>query len=143
MRIIGITIAHPPAQSLNLRWTHYEPEIPTDAKWVKIITWRANGDGFGLKGNAYMEDCFIRAADDSTYVGGRGMKRIVIWNDSNGASFVLSHIGSERINTHPVIVEDCSVIYARSHFAAGKEMINSGLGILKINTFLLILSCRG
>ena len=96
-RVIGITIAHPPAQSLNMRLTTYDPEIATDAKWVKIISWRANGDGFGLKGNAYMEDCSIRAGDDSTYVGGRGMKRVVIWNDSNGSAFVLSHIGSDRI----------------------------------------------
>ena len=102
-----------------MKFTTYDPEIATEAKWVKIISWRANGDGFGLKGNAYMEDCFIRAADDSTYVGGKGMKRVVIWNDSNGASFVLSHIGSDRINTHPLIVEDCTVVYSRSHFAAG------------------------
>ena len=118
-RVTGITIAHPPAQSLNMRFTTYDPDIATDAKWVKIISWRANGDGFGLKGNAYMEDCFIRAADDSTYVGGRGMKRVVIWNDSNGSSFVLSHIGSKSINSHPLIVADCTVIYARSHFAKG------------------------
>ena len=61
------------------------------------------------------------AADDSNYVGGRGMKRVVLWNDSNGSSFVMSHIGSESINSHPVIVEDCTVIYSRSHFAAGKK----------------------
>ena len=106
-----------------MRFTTYDPKIATEAKWVKIISWRANGDGFGLKGNAYMEDCFIRAADDSTYVSGKGMKRVVIWNDSNGSSFVLSHIGSENINSHPVIVEDSTVIYARSHYAAGKEII--------------------
>ena len=51
------------------------------------------------------------------------MKRVVIWNDSNGSSFVLSHIGSENINSHPVIVEDATVIYARSHYGAGKEII--------------------
>ena len=120
--ILGITISHPPAQSLNLNSvSQYDPEGVTDAKWVKIMSWRGNGDGFGLKRNAYMEDMFIRAADDSSYVGGRGMKRVVLWNDSNGSSFVLSHIGSESINSHPVIVEDCTVIYSRSHFAAGKK----------------------
>ena len=41
----------------------------------------------------------------------------------NGSSFVLSHIGSENINSHPVIVEDSTVIYARSHFGAGKEIV--------------------
>ena len=119
---MGITISHPPHHSLHLNSvSQYDPEGVTDAKWVKIMSWRANGDGIGLTRNAYMEDIFIRAADDSSYVGGRGMKRVVLWNDSNGSSFVLSHIGSESINSHPVIVEDCTVIYSRSHFAAGKK----------------------
>ena len=131
--ILGITISHPPAQSLNLNSvSQYDPEGVTDAKWVKIMSWRGNGDGFGLKRNAYMEDMFIRAADDSSYVGGRGMKRVVLWNDSNGSSFVLSHIGSESINSHPVIVEDCTVIYSRSHFAAGKKSWHSQVNILRL-----------
>jgi len=83
-RVTGITIAHPPAQSLNMRFTTYDPDIATDAKWVKIISWRANGDG---------------------------------------SSFVLSHIGSDSINSHPLIVEDCTVIYSRSHFAKGYLII--------------------
>ena len=84
-----------------MRFTTYDPEIATEAKWVKIISWRANGDGFGLKGNAYMEDCFIRAADDSTYVGGKGMKRVVIWNDSNGVMdlHLYCHILAVKIST--------------------------------------------
>ena len=28
----------------------------------------------------------------------------------------MSHIGSEDINSHDVVVEDCTVIYIRSHF---------------------------
>ena len=62
-RVVGVTLAHPPAHSLHLKNNHYDPAVATDAAWVKILTWRANGDGFGLQGNAYMEDCFIRAND--------------------------------------------------------------------------------
>ena len=36
---------------------------------------------------------------------------------------MIQHIGSENINSHPVIVEDSTVIYARSHYGAGKEII--------------------
>ena len=64
-RVVGVTLAHPPAHSLHLKNNHYDPAVATDAAWVKILTWRANGDGFGLQGNAYMEDCFIRANDVS------------------------------------------------------------------------------
>ena len=47
------------------------------------------------------------------------MKRIVLWNDSNGAAMVLSHLGSDSINSHAVEVRDTTVIYARSHFGTG------------------------
>ena len=71
----------------------YNPEKPTDIRWVKIFTWRANGDGINPFNNALIEDCFIRTQDDSTYVNGRGIRRVVYWNDSNGSTFVLSPIG--------------------------------------------------
>ena len=85
-------------------------------RWVKIFTWRANGDGVGTSGNLLVEDSFVRTQDDSSYVGGRGMRRVVFWQDSNGASFVLHHIGSKfYINPdRPLLIEDCTVLYARS-----------------------------
>ena len=39
----------------------------------------------------------------------------MFWNDSNGSTFVLSHIGTPVLNTHPLIIEDCTVLYSRSH----------------------------
>ena len=54
----------------------YDPEKPTDIKWVKIFTWRGNGDGINPFNNALIEDCFIRTQDDSTYVNGRGIRRV-------------------------------------------------------------------
>ena len=66
--------------------------------------------------NQVVEDCFVRTQDDGAYVGGRGMKRIVFWQDSNGCVFVLNHIGTEGINAHPLVIEDITVVYARTKF---------------------------
>ena len=66
----------------------------TDMRWVKIFTWRGNGDGINPFSNGLIEDCFIRTQDDSTYVNGRGIRRVVYWQDCNGSTFVLSAIGA-------------------------------------------------
>ena len=63
-------------------------------RWVKIFTWRANGDGINPFSNGLIEDCFIRTQDDSTYVNGRGIRRVVYWQDCNGSTFVLSPLGT-------------------------------------------------
>ena len=36
-------------------------------------------------------------------------RRVVFWNDANGSTFVLSSLGSEELEKHPMIVEDCTV----------------------------------
>ena len=74
-RVEGITIANSAHHSLMLVMS-YKPEEPTDIRWVKIFTWRANGDGINPFGNGLVEDCFIRTQDDSTYVNGRGIRRV-------------------------------------------------------------------
>ena len=89
----GITIANSPFHSIMLNH-EYDENSPTDIKWVKIFTWRANGDGINPFNNALIEDCFIRTQDDSTYVNGRGIRRVVYWQDGNGSTFVLSPIGT-------------------------------------------------
>ena len=50
-------------------------ERPTYIRWVKIFTWKANGDGISTKKNSLIEDCFLRTQDDAVYVTGRGMRR--------------------------------------------------------------------
>ena len=37
-------------------------------------------------------------------------RRVVFWNDANGSAFVLSPVGSEGLEKHPLVVEDCTVI---------------------------------
>ena len=86
-----------------------DPAKVTDMRWVKIFTWRANGDGINPFSNGLVEDCFIRTQDDSIYVNGRGIRRTVFWNDGNGSSFVLSPVGSESLEKHDLVVEDCTV----------------------------------
>jgi len=83
---------------------------------VKIFTWRGNGDGINPFGNTQIEDCFIRTQDDSSYANGLGMRRVVFWQDSNGSTFVLTPIGSDNLNSHSLIIEDCTVVYARAHW---------------------------
>ena len=104
----GITLADSAYHSLMLV-AGYEPDAPTDMRWIKIFTWRRNGDGINPFGNGLIEDCFIRTQDDSTYVNGRGIRRVTYWNDFNGSTFVLSSLPNRKI-----IVEDCDVIYARA-----------------------------
>jgi hypothetical protein len=105
----GITIADAAYHTLMLIKGH-DPAHPTDIRWVKILNWRANGDGINPFGNVAVEDSFIRTQDDSIYVSGRGIRRVVFWNDANGSVFVLSRIGGIL----PVIVEDCDVVYSRA-----------------------------
>jgi len=104
----GITLADSAHHSLMLV-SGYKPETPTDMRWVKIFTWRGNGDGINPFANGLIEDCFIRTQDDSTYVNGRGIRRVTYWNDWNGSTFVLSSMPDRKL-----IVEDCDVIYARA-----------------------------
>ena len=85
----GVTIANSAYHSLILTGS-YQPESPTDVRWVKIFTWRANGDGYNPNSNGLIEDSFIRTQDDSLYVNGRGIRRDVLWQDGNGASLVLT-----------------------------------------------------
>ena len=98
----------------------YHADRPALIRWTKIFTWRANGDGINPFGNTALEDCFIRTQDDSSYVNGRGMRRIVFWQDSNGSTFVMTQLGDEHINSHPLIIEDCTVVYSRSFYKLAK-----------------------
>ena len=73
-KVEGITIANSPFHSIHLV-SKYDPSKPTEMRWLKIFTWRGNGDGIGSHANDLVEDCFIRTQDDSLYVTGRAMRR--------------------------------------------------------------------
>lgn len=126
----GITIANSAYHSVMLV-ADYNPQRPTDIKWTKMFTWRANGDGTNQFGNTLLEDSFIRTQDDSTIVNGRGIRRVVYWNDSNGSTFVLTPIGKEGFDKKTIVVEDCTVVYARAkwhHWPSGRLFNMRGAG---------------
>lgn len=120
-RVEGLTIADSASHSVMLI-NRYTEGHPNQVQWTKIFTWRANGDGINPFGNTLIEDCFIRTQDDSLYVNGLGIRRVVLWNDANGSSFVLSSIPERRL-----IVEDCDVIYSRAkwHHWSGGRVFNA------------------
>ena len=72
----GITIANSAMHSI-IMYGGSDPEKVTTVRWVKIFTWRPNGDGINPFENNLIEDCFIRTQDDSTYVNGPGIRRVV------------------------------------------------------------------
>lgn len=124
-RVEGLTIADSASHSVMLI-NGYQEGHPNDVRWTKIFTWRANGDGINPFGNTRIEDCFIRTQDDSLYANGLGIRRVVLWNDANGSSFVLS-----ALPDHKLIVEDCDVIYSRAkwhHWSGGRVFNMRGEG---------------
>ena len=124
-KLEGITIINSPCHTIHLQ-ASYDPSQPTEMRWLKIFTWRGNGDGISNHANDLVEDCFIRTQDDSFYVTGQAMRRNVIWNDCNGSAWVFTHIGVPTMNTHDVAIEDCTVIYSRSLIlhSAGQSVFN-------------------
>ena len=61
-----------------------------------------------------LSDSNLLYQDDSTYVNGQGIRRVLYWQDCNGSTFVLSALGGDSTNSHPLVVEDCTVLYARA-----------------------------
>jgi hypothetical protein len=124
-RVEGLTIADSASHSVMLI-NDYSEGHPNKVQWTKIFTWRANGDGINPFGNTLIEDCFIRTQDDSLYAKGLGIRRVVLWNDANGSSFVLSGLSNRKL-----IVEDCDVIYSRAkwhHWSGGRVFNMRGEG---------------
>jgi len=119
VEVTGVCIIDPAFHTLYMNPLGTRPnrniEV-TFARWVKIISWRGNGDGIG---NAHLiEDCFIRAADDGSYIKGN-RRRCIFWKDANAAAFHLAGIPDSG-SSFPIVVEDCDVIYNRN------TLINDG-----------------
>ena len=128
--IEGITIGNSAMHSI-IMYGGPDPVKQTTVRWVKIFTWRPNGDGINPFENTLVEDCFIRTQDDSTYVNGPGIRRVVYWQDCNGSTFVLSPVGGDAFNSQTHIVEDCTVIYSRAtwnHWSGGNLFNMRGEG---------------
>ena len=87
VKVVGISFINSAFHTILLSGSH-RPEEKTLISWVKIFTWRANGDGINLFDNNLVEDCFIRTQDDSSIVNGHGIKRTVFWQVGEKAEVI-------------------------------------------------------
>ena len=100
---------------------------------VKVLGWRANGDGVHVFGGWDVRDLFLRTQDDSLYLHCGDAKAgcaqstfrgITTWNDANGASFMLNGNGTRLL--------DSDVIYARASWgwwSGGRVFSHRGTGM--------------
>ncbi len=110
----GITIVDSPQLSVSLQGEF--KSIGNTVRWVKTLNWRENSDGIDPGDNTKIENCFLRCQDDTIpTLGGRGIDRVVLWNDANGKSFITNVNSPNRDLT----ISNCTVIYARGIFEAG------------------------
>lgn len=105
----GVCVANPANHSINLvaGTGKRDSNKVTLVRWAKVISWRANGDGVGSA--HVVEDCFLRTADDCSYMKG-DRRRCVFWKDVNAAVFHMANIPDK----FPIVIEDCDVLYLRN-----------------------------
>ncbi len=118
VEVQGITIADPSFHSLKLQASSSRPDknkMETICRWIKIVSWRSNGDGIGSA--ALVEDCFLRTTDDASYLKGNRI-RSIFWRDLHAGGFHMAGTpGADE--SFPLIVEDCDAIYLRSRDVEG------------------------
>lgn len=110
-KVEGLSLMDTPKHTMNL-WSASSGKIETVCSWLKIVTWRSNGDGIGTAD--VINDSFLRTGDDCSYLKGYERKGIVFWRDVHAAGFHMANMSSNAI-----AVEDCDVIYNRSRDAIG------------------------
>lgn len=128
--LFGITITDPFNHSMRFfSWSGSDQASDKSySRWMKPITWRANGDGIG--GGTDLEDCFLRTADDSTYATGN-RTRCVFWKDVNAA---ICH--TPDIPRKTIYFQDCDIIYNRLRTSNGSngggfQLRDGGKGVLQ------------
>ncbi|MHC5055301.1 MAG: glycoside hydrolase family protein [Planctomycetota bacterium] len=122
-RFEGITFVDPSYHTFHVGGQ--DPEAPNVIDNIKILAWRANGDGINAFSHTRIRNCFIRTSDDSFYLGRDvHISDTVIWNDSNGASIRLSGAANQGDETSSFT--NINVIYHRAywHYWAGGRAIS-------------------
>lgn len=110
-KVEGLSLMDTPKHTMNL-YAAGSNKIETVCSWLKIVTWRSNGDGIGTAD--VINDCFLRTGDDCSYLKGYERKRIVFWRDVHAAGFHMANMSNSAI-----VAEDCDVIYNRSRDVIG------------------------
>ena len=93
---------------------------PGVASNLKVLGWRANGDGFHVMGLWKVSDLFLRTQDDNmyTHMSTKAPKpgcpepvfeRLTNWNDANGANYLITGYGST--------LRDSDILYMRTSYA--------------------------
>ena len=122
-RFEGITLLDPSYHAVHV-WGA-DPQAPNTFENLKILGWRANGDGINAFSFSRIRNCFIRTSDDSFYLG-RDVHicDTVIWNDSNGASIRLC--GAPNRGDETSSFTNINVIYHRAywHYWTGGRVIS-------------------
>jgi uncharacterized repeat protein (TIGR02543 family) len=112
VRVEGITIVDPANHSLIIgSWTP-NAGVTNLVSWVKMFTWRPNGDGGGYGCNNIVTNNFYRTQDDGLYVNsypGYAVRENVFWTDVNGTPFRLSFLPNSAS-----LYDNNDVIYSRS-----------------------------
>lgn len=122
-RFEGITFVDPSYHTIHLGGI--DAKAPNIYEHLKILGWRANGDGINAFAFSRIRNCFIRTSDDSFYLGRDvHISDTVIWNDSNGSSIRLS--GAPNRGDESSSFTDIHVIYHRAywHYWAGGRVIS-------------------
>lgn len=116
MTMFGLTFVNFPNHHLVLFGGDDATQTNT-LKNVKVLGWRANGDGVHVGGYWKVSDLFLRTQDDAIYIaaGHKGvtLDRITTWSDANGASFIFTSCTGGS-NTE---LRDSHVLFARSSWA--------------------------
>jgi len=114
--ITGVTFVDGSNHHVTLiGWTTLdEAHPPNNMNHVKVLGWRANGDGFHVfQYWNRVTDMWLRTQDDSQYLAGGAravhMERIVTWNDANGVPFIFTAASNHGTGT----LVDSDVLYHR------------------------------
>lgn len=107
--VSGVTMVDFPNHHLKLQGGK-EVEKMSILSNIKIIGWRANGDGIHVFGNWRVSKAFVRTQDDSCYLCSSYNSQtvqyfddITTWNDANGAAFIVCGVyGSRLTNSHAI-----------------------------------------
>ena len=137
VRVEGVALADHGNHSIII-WNGYNVSNPIVVDWVKIVTWRANGDGINTFDNGLISNCFVRTQDDGNYVNGQRISNLVMWSDANGASMRLDQL--PNLTGRTLVVENMDLIYERHKWWSSSSAlqlpqsgVNRGSGVIFSN----------
>jgi hypothetical protein len=131
----GVTVADSANNSILINSWSPDANSTNVVSWVKVFTWRVNGDGGGCGVNNDVNNCFMRTQDDGLYVNGRRVSENVLWVDSNGSQMRISFVPNSAFT-----VDNMDLIYSRHRWWSASSPLelpesggNRGSGVIFTN----------